>query len=505
MSKKLILQNSLALFFRMLVTLVITLYSVRLLIDILGITAYGVYAVVAGFLALMNFFNQSFSISFQRFYSYNIGKGAKEILEQIFSSSLLICFFLSIFLLIISETVGLWFLHNKITIPNEVFSDAVWLFHFSVLSAIISIFRTPYISVLIANENMKWFATINILDSFLRLLCVIILPIFYDNLLFYFGLLLLVNSLFITLIYAILTSSLYKECNYKFIFKKKLFNSIIAFSLWSNLGVFSGLINIQGNNILMNIFFGPVANAAREVSTQIQNAFLALSNSIYLAFKPQIIQNFAENKHDSMIKLFYLGNKLIFLLGLIFCLNLYINIEFILSVWLNEINELMIIFSKLSLIYVLVFALNNPISTIVQATGKVKKYHIIIEFITSLTFPLTFILYSYNFPAEVTYYIAILIFSFAHILRLLILKNLIVFSIFRYIKEFIFPSFLILIVVFYFNEVLLNLITIKNIDENIGFLIQNLSSVLLSLILFYRFALLNFEKELVMRFVKKFV
>lgn len=465
-SNKVIARNVVALFFRMAVTMGITLYSVRLLLDILGLEDYGVYTLVAGFVSMMTFLSQSMSISIQRFLSFAIGKGNIQELKRIFSVSTLIFLVISLVLLFVSETLGLWFVKNKLVIPKESYDAAIWLYHFSVITFCVSIFRIPYISVLLANEDMKLFAILNIMESFLKLVAIIILPLFSVNYLSLYGLLLLIATLISFSAHLFFTSRKYKEAVFKFYFDKTLFKSILTFSGWSLFGLLAGIGNNQGNNILINLFFGPVANAAREVAVQVQNAISAFSNSIYIAFKPQLIKSYAEENFKYMINLFYLSSKAIFFLDILICVPIYINTEFILNLWLTEVTQNMVVFVKLSLIYISIFALNNPITTLVQATGKIRRYAVIVETIIMVSLPLTYLFYKLDFPPESTFWVSIVIFSFAHIVRLFMLKELIEFSIIYYCKEFVLPSLLVMlgIVISYFGlEFFLSFFKLNNI------------------------------------------
>lgn len=504
-SNKVIARNVVALFFRMAVTMGITLYSVRLLLDILGLEDYGVYTLVAGFVSMMTFLSQSMSISIQRFLSFAIGKGNIQELKRIFSVSTLIFLVISLVLLFVSETLGLWFVKNKLVIPKESYDAAIWLYHFSVITFCVSIFRIPYISVLLANEDMKLFAILNIMESFLKLVAIIILPLFSVNYLSLYGLLLLIATLISFSAHLFFTSRKYKEAVFKFYFDKTLFKSILTFSGWSLFGLLAGIGNNQGNNILINLFFGPVANAAREVAVQVQNAISAFSNSIYIAFKPQLIKSYAEENFKYMINLFYLSSKAIFFLDLVICVPIYINAEFILNLWLTEVTQNMVIFVKLSLIYISIFALNNPITTLVHATGKIRKYALVVETFIMFSLPLTYLFYKMGFPPESTFWVSISVFSIAHVLRLIILKGLIEFSIVNYMKVFIIPSSLVLFSIILFFKALILLFEPLNLN-NILFVVTKTNILLIFVFyMFYLLGLNKLEKKAVLKFMSKYL
>lgn len=497
---KIIASNVIALFFRMIVILLITLYSVRLLLEILGIESYGVYTVIVSVVSMMNFFSQSMSISAQRFYSFALGKKDKDNLKDIFSLSILIFLGLAVLVLLLGETVGVWFVKNKLVIPEANLDAALWLYHFSIFSLLFTIFKIPYMAVLMAYENMRMFAFLNILENVLKLVAVLILPFFNVNLLFLYGLFLLFISIFILLIHYFVVRNKYKIARFSFYYNESLFREMISFSGWSFFGILAGITNNQGNNILINLFFGPVVNAAREIAVQVQNAVLSLSNSVYVAFKPQLIKSFAERNFDYLLSLFYISNKAIFFINLIVCTPLFLNTEIILNLWLgkSEVTNDMIIFTKLSLLFVFVFALNNPITTLIQATGNIKKYHLYVDLFVMLSLPLTYFFFSINKPAYITFVVSILIFLIAHVIRLLILKNQIkFFNINEYLKKFIIPGFFCILFLILFIITHNEIANLQFEPTIYVFIYETFYSTILLTILFYLLMLNKQEKKFI--------
>lgn len=504
-TNKIIIHNIIALFFRMGVTMGITLYSVRILLQILGVEDYGMYTVVAGFVSMMNFLSQSMSIAIQRFFSFAIGKGDHQELSRIFSFSVLIFLFIGFLIILFGETVGLWFVTNQLVIPSKSFDAVVSLYHFSIITFSISILRIPYISILFANEDMKLFSKINIAESVLKLLAILVLPFFKNDYLFFYGLLLLVIAVISLFLNLYLTRVKYVEAHFKYYYDKKLLKSMVSFSGWTLFGSLAGIVDNQGNNILINVFFGPVVNAAREISFQVQNAILSFSNSVFIAFKPQMIKSYAENNFSYMMELFYLGTKAIFFLNFLICFPLFLNTEELLDIWLVQVSDNMVVFTRLALVYITIFALNNPISTIVQATGKIKKYFIVVESVIFLSLPLSYLFFYIGMQPETTFWVSIFIFTAAHFIRLIILKSLIEFSIGEYLVKFGKPAILIVFLVSFFSfsiSFLLNFFIYNNFAK---LFLDTFIALLLILVACFIIGLDNNEQQSIKNLLKRYL
>lgn len=500
---KRITHNVIALFFRMFVTLIISFYSVRLLLDALGVESFGVYTVVAGFVSSFSFLSQSMSISVQRFYSFALGKNNHQQLKKIFGLSFIIFLMIAVFTLIIGETIGYWFVSTKIVIPNETYNQAIWLYHFALISFIFLMFRIPYMAILMAYEDMKTFAALNILENSLKLFAVIVLPFFVEDLLYYYGVLLVFVSIITLFIYVCVTKQKFKTAKFHLFYERNLFKEMLSFSGWSFFGVMAGLVNNQGNNILLNLFFGPVFNAAREVAFQVQNAVTSFSNSIYIAFKPQLIKSYAEENNNYLMSLFYLSNKAIFFVNAIICIPIMINTEIILNLWLVEVTNDMIVFSQLMLVYAFIFSLNNPITTIIQATGNIKKYCVYTETFIMLSLPLTYLFFSYGFSAKTTFVISIFIFTFAHGFRLFFLNQQIVFfQIKQYVLNFIIPGILFVCSVSVVVYIYKRTEFFSGESEIVILLIESVFATICSVLFGYLFMLSKKEKEQLMFFIK---
>lgn len=495
--------NVIALFFRMLATLFIMLFSVRLLYKVLGAESYGVYTVVAGVITVFSFLSQSMSISIQRFLSFNIGKGDTQKLQKIFSIGFLIFFGVGLTIILFGETVGLYLLNHKLVIPDHLREESFWLFQFSILSFVFIIMKVPYVGVLLAYENMKVYSILNVFESLMKLGAVCLLFYIEDNLLYYYGLMLFLVALISYLNYTFFTRRLHDISKFKFLFDKKLFKSIMSFSGWSFFGLIAGIANNQGNNILINMFFGPIVNASRDIAVQVQNAVLSVSNSVYLAFKPQIIKSYAEKNFEYLSSLYYLSNKFIFIINLLITVPLIIQTPSVLEIWLGETTEQMILFTRLGLVYVFIFALNNPITIIIQATGYMKKYSLYVEGVILMSLPLTYLLFSLDFPAYTTFLVSISLFVLAHGVRLIILSNQVnIFTVSGYIKEFLargIAVIFLLALLFYFSKFLPKL----EFGLRVNFLVTSFIIVMVVMALSYLVLFNAKEKSSIKSFAMK--
>lgn len=446
---KRIAKNTFLLYMRMVIVMVITIYTVRVVIDTLGLEDYGVYNVVAGVIILLNCLNRVLSSATQRFYSYSIGINDVNYTRSVFSISINIYIIISIIVIVLGETIGLWFVNNQLVIPLDRLVAANWVYQFSIFSFISTIICVPFSAMVIAHEDMNLYAVMSLIECVLKLVSALLLYIVsYDNLVLY-GCFLFMAHFIVFVLYGIVCYRKYQECSYQKIHDKNLFGEMLSFSGWTLFGSIAGVANQQGNTILVNIFFGPIVNAARAVSLQISSALDTFCSSFILAVQPPMIKSYAEGDMDYLMKLFYFSNKFIFYCMLVICLPCISEMETILNLWLVSYSQDMVAFSKLTLIYTMIVTLHNPVTIIMRATGNVKRYFVSVESFTLLSMPLTLLFFYLDYPAISTFIIMIIVFSLAHIIRLIILKNTIdLFSIKKYFISFVLPALMVTFVTF---------------------------------------------------------
>jgi O-antigen/teichoic acid export membrane protein len=388
---KRIASNTAVLFIRMLIITIISLYTVRVVLNGLGAEDYGIFNTVAGVVTTSSFLSSVLAISVQRFYSFSMGKNNDKDLNEIFSSSINIIILLSLGIIIVFETFGLWFVKTQLTIPYGRMEATLWIYQFSLFSFIFTILEIPFTAAIFAHEDMSIYAVISTVDCFLRLTVAFLIGKFMaDNLIIY-GSGLLIVSFIIFQFYAIYGLIKYEECHYKKTHNTLLYKKLLSFSGWTLFGSAASTGMQQGNIILLNIFFGPIINAAFGIALQINNAFNALSNSIILPLRPAMIKAYAEKNNDYLNQLFSVGNKFILYFLLAIGIPIFSEIVTILTWWLGNINSDIIIFSRLIIIYIIFLGIHSPITTIMQATGHVKEYHLPVESITLMCIPLTWL------------------------------------------------------------------------------------------------------------------
>lgn len=441
----------------MIIVMMINLFTVRYVFIGLGNEDYGIYNVIAGVVLMFNSVISVLSSSTQRFFSYSMGSKQNK-LSDIFSVSMNIFFLLSLFILVIGETIGLWFINNKLHIPVDRILAANITYQFSLISLVISLLQTPYLSAIISHEDMNIYAYVSIFDSLIKLvISVILVQLIIDRLVFYSTALVLLSTISL-LLYRTICKKKYIECHISKVQNRSLYNSILSFSGWHLFSSFAGIGMIQINTILVNIFFGVIANAARAVSLQIQQALTSFAGGFIMAVRPAMIKAYANQDYQYLNRLFNYCNKFVYYFMLIIILPLYIEMDNVLQIWLGTIDIQTILFSRLIVIYTLIVAINNPISIIMQATGKVKEYFLLVESFTLMCPILTYIFYKFDYNVEVTYYIMIATIVIAHIVRVHCLyKYYEYFELSKYLKSFLFPAIVVTFISYIFSSFMKNL------------------------------------------------
>ena len=444
---KRIAKNSTLLYVRMMVVMIINLYTVRLVLNALGAQDYGINNVVAGVITMLMSVSSVLSTATQRYYSYAIGENNFERLRNIFSTSINIYVLLSLIVVIFGETVGLWFVNTQLVIPVERMNAANWIYQFSIFSFIFTFIQVPYSAATLAHEDMGIFAKISILECVLKLVSALLIFIIPMDRLIIYGATLFLISAFVLIFYIKVGYTKYAECHYQKPTEKKLFKELLSFSGWSLFGSVAGVGMSQVNTILVNIFFGPLVNAARAISFQFNMAVSSFSGSFLMAIRPPMIKSYAEESYLYLNKIFNLSNKFIYYCLLMISLPIMFEMNTVLTLWLKTTDPQTVLFSRLILVYALIMSLNNPISIIIQATGHVKEYHVPVETFTLLCVPATYILFKLGYPASSTYIVMIITAVASHIVRLICLKKYYKpFSYSEYINSFVLPALVITIV-----------------------------------------------------------
>ena len=430
-----IAKNTLLLYVRTLFIMLVTLYTSRVVLNTLGVTDYGIYNVVGGLVAMFSVISGSLSSSISRFITYELGHGDFEKLKLIFSTSVNIQIGISIVILILAELFGVWFLNTKMNIPEERLSAANWVLQCSLLSFIINLVSVPYNACIIAHERMSAFAYISILEAVLKLAVVYMLLVSpYDKLATY-AVLLVIVALVIRLTYGLYCKRHFEESRYRFVYDKPLIREMTGFAGWSFFGNGAYMLNTQGVDMLINIFFGVTLNAAKGVATQVQNAVMQFVNNFTVAVNPQITKSYAAGETDYMYKLVCRGAKYSYFLLLFFLVSIVCEADYILKLWLKIVPEHAPLFLRLTLFGALSMGMGNTLYTAVFATGRIRKYQLWVTVVGCLVFPLTWIAFRLGFPASATYVIFIAVYYALVFVRLFIAKGLLGIPLWPYVKE----------------------------------------------------------------------
>lgn len=415
--------------------MVVGLFTSRVVLQSLGVEDYGIYNIVGGFVSLFSLLSGSLSAAISRFLTFELGKGNIENLRKVFSSAVTIQIGLSLIIVILAETVGLWFLNSKLVIPEERMFAANCVYQLSILTFVISLISVPYNAAIIAHERMSAFAYMSIFDVVGKLLVAYSLYYATIDRLILFAILGAILSLLNQLIYGIYCKKNFEECTYRFIFEPTLLKQMFGFAGWNFFGAGSYLLMNQGVNLLLNMYFGVVVNAARGIAVQVDSAVTAFVGNFTTALNPQITKSYASDNRDYMYNLMFRGAKFSFFLLLIFAVPIICETDFILYIWLKTPPLYAINFVRLAIVVSMIHVLSNTMITAMLATGNIKKYQIIVGGLGMLVLPIVWGAFMIGLPPEMAYITVIIIFILQLLCRLFLLRSMIDMPIGRYIKE----------------------------------------------------------------------
>lgn len=398
-NNKRIAKNTLLLYVRTLFIMLVTLYTSRVVLNTLGVSDYGIYNVVGGVVAMFGFINASMSSATQRYITFALGKGEIADLRKIFSTALQIHVLIAALIVVLGETVGLWFMYTQMQIPADRMNAAFWVLQCSIVSSVVMIISVPYNADIIAHERMSAFAYISIIEAVLRLAIVYLLLAFsYDKLILY-AFLTLAVQLLIRFCYSSYCNKHFPESKYRHVWDKFLFKEMTGFAGWGMFSSLSGILSGQGLNMLLNVFFGPVVNAARAVAVQVQNAILQFIGNFQMAINPQITKTYANGEMEDMHKLMFRSARFTFYLLFVVSLPVLFETNFILTVWLKTVPENTVIFLRIMICVSLLYPLSNPLIIANQATGQVRNFQFVSGLILLFILPVSYICLSFGLPA----------------------------------------------------------------------------------------------------------
>lgn len=438
-NNKRIAKNTLLLYVRMLFMMAISLFTSLVVLNTLGVEDYGIQNVVGGVVAMLGFLNGSMSSTTQRYMTFALGREDKDRLQTVFSTTLQIHALIASIIVLLGETVGLWFLYNKMQIPDERINAAFWVLQCSIVSSVVMIVSVPYNACIIAHEKMSAFAYISVLEAILKLVIVYLLLIFPFDKLIVYAFLALIVQLSIRFCYSIYCHRHFGETKYKHVWDRHLFREMTGFAVWSLWGNLSVVLFTQGLNMILNVFFGPVVNAARAIAVQVQAAVQQFVGNFQMALNPQITKNYASGNLEQMHSLMFRSARFSFLLLFFISLPVLLETDFLLTLWLKTVPENAVIFSQIMICISLIYTIANPCVIANQATGKVKVYQMVVGGILLIILPISYIVLKLGAPAYSVFIVHFCVESVAQFTRMYMLRKLINLPMRQYFQNIYIP------------------------------------------------------------------
>lgn len=492
-NNKRIAKNTLLLYFRMLFLMAVSLYTSRVVLNALGVEDFGIYNVVGGVVAMFSVLSGSLSAAISRFITYELGKGNQENLNKIFSSAVTIQLGLAGIIILLAETIGIWFLNVQMNIPEVRMEAANWVFQFSILTFAINLISVPYNASIIAHEKMSAFAYISILEAVGKLFIAYLITIAPMDRLIFYAILMCVVALIVRFTYGNYCKRHFCEWTYHFIWDKQLLKSMFSFAGWNFIGASSAVLRDQGGNVVINLFCGPAVNAARGIAFQVNNAVNQFVVNFMTALNPQITKSYAAGDRGYMMTLIFQGARLSFYMLLLLSLPILVNTHYMLALWLKIVPEHAVLFVQLILIFALSESISQPLITAMLATGKIRNYQIIVGGLQMMNLPISYILLRLGYFPEIVIVIAICISQCCLAARLILLRGMIGLSITKYLKN-VYLNIIIVSII----AVILPLISAYYIKESfINFILISLIAVICTLSSIYFIGCNNQEREFI--------
>lgn len=479
--------------------MLVSLYTSRVVLDVLGVEDYGIYNVVGGIIIMFSVISASLSNSIIRYLTYELGKGDIKKLKLIFSTSINIQMIIAFIIVIFTEIVGVWFINAQMNIPENRLTAAFWVLQCSLLTFVFQLISLPYNAALIAHEKMDIFAYIGLFEAILKLVCAYAISIFRFDQLIVYAVCLMLSAILIRLTYGFYCKKHFEECRYHMSFEKSLIKEMSSFAGWNFLGTGAYLFNTQGINILSNIFFGVAVNAARGIAGQAEAGVRQFVSNFTTALNPQIIKSFAEKDYDSCFSIVRKGGKYSFFLMLFLFIPFVLESKFILNIWLKEVPEHTVLFWQLAMLGTLVDLPGAPMTILAQATGKIKKFYIYMGGLGCLVLPISYILFKLGFPPSAAYWTYAIVYTYLVYIRLILMNKQVGFPIATFVKEVINPILIVSLLSF-----IIPLVIFRTMEPGIiRFILIGISSTLSICTSVMLFGMNKTEKEKVIGFIRK--
>lgn len=445
-----IAKNTIFLSLRMVVVMVITIFTTRLLLEGLGVEDYGVYNVTIGIVSLCSFLQPAMANGIQRFFNFEIGKNDLTRAKNVFNTGIQIQLIISLAIIVICETLGLWYVMNKLVVAPDRYAATMIIYQISIASLVINMMQVPYMAAIMGHEKMDFFALISVLDAVLKLGIAYSLRFATSDHLVLYGLLLFGVTIFNFIAYALYSVKKFPEIRLHRKVSKELFKPMLSFSGWNLLEKFARLGKDQGINMALNYFFGPVVNAARGVVGQVTYAFGSLVDSTVTASRPQSIQSYARGEYQRTLHIMFSLSKFTLLMLYVVIFPVYLELPYVLHLWLGEnVPEFTLPLLNIALITIVVDKLAAPISVVVHATGKMKMFNLASGIMNIAVIPISIIALLQGVDAIFVYWIIFIMTVLTQVVLVLALRKLIEFSISSYLFNVVLRSILVVIVSFW--------------------------------------------------------
>lgn len=445
-NNKRIAKNTMFLYIRMIFTMGVALFTSRVILQTLGVEDYGIYSVVGGIITMFTFINGAMISATQRFLTFEIGKGNLPQLKKVFCTSLQIHALISLIIVLLGETVGLWFLYEELVIPAERMTAALWVYQCSIIAGVVNIMSVPYNADIIAHEKMSAFAYISIVEVTLKLAIVYMLFFTPWDKLITYAILILTVQLIIRFIYTHYCNKNFEESHYQHQIDKPLFKEMLDFAGWSFWGNLAVVLYTQGVNMMLNIFFGPIVNAARGIAVQVQTAVQQFVSNFQVALNPQITKTYATGQLAQMHSLMFRSARFSFFLLFMLTLPILLETEYILTLWLKTVPENAVIFTRWMIGISLIYTIANPCVVANQATGKVKVYQAVVGSILLMILPVSYVALKLGAPVYSVFIVHFCIEFIAQFARMYMLRKLINLPLSAYLRNIYFPVILVAVI-----------------------------------------------------------
>lgn len=500
-NNKRIAKNTMILYVRMFVMMFISFFTTRIVLNALGIEDYGVYNVVGGLVAMFSMLSSSLTSASSRFITFALGEGDLDKQKRVFATTINIHVILAIVVFLVAEILGIWFLNNKLNISDSRMYAANWVLQSSIVVFVLGILTVPYQSSIVAHERMSAFALVTMIDAVFKLIVAYIIDFYAGDRLILYSLLLIIPSLFNLIVYFYYCRRKFEECHYSFIWDKTIFYEMIGFSVWNFIGCTAGLLKDQGVNILINIFFSTVVNAARGVAMQINSIVNQFTTNFMMAVNPQITKYYASGELERMHRLVFYGTRMSYYLFMFIAIPVFFEIEAVLFVWLGQVPEHTVLFVRLILILTLTEILSRMLITAQSATGRIRNYQLVVGGLLMLNFPLSYIALKLGAIPEMTVVVGIFVSFICLVARLWFLRTMVSLRVRDFVSQVLVNVFVVTLLssvvpamCYYFIE-----------HYIIRFFAVCVSSVVMSGVVIYFVGCNSWERDMLRGYVVKFI